>query len=492
MSKGNTSPKNKQATIASNEFKMPPKALEAEGAVLGAILLERDAIDRVIDILTPDTFYSESNKLVFKAILNLYAENAAIETITVMNKLKKNGDLEAIGGAYYLTKLTGPVVSSANIELHARIIQQKFIKRQMAQLSSQIHNASYDESQDDLDVIELAEKEIFKITNGLHKRKYATIEGLMVDFFKRTEALRANESDLVGVPTGFPRLDTITHGWRPTDLIILAARPSVGKTAFAINLARNAATHPDKPTKVAIFSLEMSAAQLVDRLVSMSTDIPLDYILTGKMDDSTMQRLYQKGTQSVAKIPIFIDDTGGINIFELRGKARTLVKKEGVGMIIIDYLQLMSGVSGDKAINSREQEISHISRNLKALAKELSIPIIALSQLSRKIEERKVKDPMLSDLRESGAIEQDADLVMFLHRPEYYGVTADEHGESTKGTTLLNIAKHRNGILETVTLRANLSIQKFFQEEAMYRPSQPPPGSGNWKSVNQEDDYSPF
>jgi replicative DNA helicase len=495
MSKGNTSKRQRPAEYVSNALiKVPPKSLEAEAAVLGAILLERDAIDRVIEIVSPDSFYSEAHKCIYKAIMQIYGENGVVDTITVMDKLTANGELETIGGPYYLVQLTKPVADTAHIEKHAMIIQQKYVKRSMGVLGAELHNASFDESIDDLEVIEIAEREISKIVNHMDKKNYANMSSLMVEFAKRTEALRANETDLVGVPTGFPALDRVTHGWRKTDLIILAARPSVGKTAFAINLARNAATHPTKPTKVGMFSLEMSKGQLVDRLVSMSSKIFLDKIITGRLNETDMSALYNKGIALVSNMPIFIDDTGGLNIFELRAKARRMVKKEKVGLIIIDYLQLMSGISTDKSINSRENEISHISRNLKALAKELDIPIIALSQLSRKVEERKVKEPMLSDLRESGAIEQDADMVMFLYRPEYYGINADEQGESTKGATYLDIAKHRNGALETIALRANLAIQEFTQDDTtMYRPALPA-AAPEWKKLERddEDEHSPF
>ncbi|MBS1565967.1 MAG: DnaB-like helicase C-terminal domain-containing protein, partial [Bacteroidetes bacterium] len=297
------------------------------------------------------------------------------------------------------------------------------------------------------------------------------------------EDMRHKNEDITGVPTGFPTLDSVTYGWQSTDLIILAARPAVGKTAFALNLARNAAMHPTKPTAVAIFNLEMSAGQLVQRSLSAESEIMLEKIARGKLEEYEMKQLYTKGINRLSDAKIFIDDTAALNVFELRAKCRRLKNKHNIGLIIIDYLQLMSG-GGDKNTN-REQEISSISRNLKTLAKELQVPIIALSQLSRAVESRKEgnKMPQLSDLRESGAIEQDADMVMFLYRPEYYEITQNEMGESNKGETHVRIAKHRNGSLETVKLRALLHIQKFVEDEADNGGG----GGGNWKPVSSDD-----
>ena len=299
---------------------------------------------------------------------------------------------------------------------------------------------------------------------------------------QRIEDLRHKNDDISGVPSGFSSLDRITYGWQPTDLIILAARPSVGKTAFALNLARNAALHPTKSTPIAFFSLEMSASQLVQRILSAESEIWLEKISRGKLEEHEMKQLYAKGIQRLAQAPIFIDDSAALNIFELRAKCRRLKNKHNVGLIIIDYLQLMSG-TGDNRNGNREQEISKISRDLKGLAKELQVPIIALSQLSREVEKRKEgnKMPQLSDLRESGAIEQDADMVMFLYRPEYYDITANEFGESNKGETHVRIAKHRNGSLETIKLRALLHIQKFIDDEGSDFNGLPP--GGNWKPV---------
>jgi len=306
---------------------------------------------------------------------------------------------------------------------------------------------------------------------------------VLVKTIQRIEDLRHKNEDVTGVPSGFSSLDRVTYGWQSTDLIILAARPAVGKTAFALNLARNAALHPRKSTPVALFSLEMSAGQLVQRILAAESEIWLEKIARGKLEEHEMKQLYARGIQRLAQAPLFIDDTPALNIFELRAKCRRLKNKHNIGLIIIDYLQLMSGTGENRNAN-REQEISNISRNLKALSKELSVPIIALSQLSREVEKRGAKDgtrmPQLSDLRESGAIEQDADLVMFLYRPEYYDITTNEMGESNRGETLVRIAKHRNGMLETIKLRALLHIQKFVEDDGgNYGPGLP----GNWKPV---------
>jgi len=305
-----------------------------------------------------------------------------------------------------------------------------------------------------------SETKMFNITNNYLKKNYDDIGTVLAKTITRIDELRNKKEDISGVPSGFPTLDRVTYGWQPTDLIILAARPSVGKTAFALNLARNAALHPTKPTAVGFFSLEMSSSQLVQRILSAESDILLEKISRGKLEDYEMQQLYSKGVNRLSQANIFIDDTAALNIFEFRAKARRLVNKHNVGLIIIDYLQLMSG-SGDRNTN-REQEISTISRSLKALAKELQIPIIALSQLSRAVESRKEsKVPQLSDLRESGAIEQDADMVMFIYRPEYYEINTNEMGDSNKGETHIRIAKHRNGSLENIKLKAILSVQRF-------------------------------
>ncbi len=440
--------------------KVPPQAKELEEAILGAVMLEKAAFDNVIEIIQSECFYVDSHQRIFKACERLAEKNMPIDMLTVVENLKANEELDLVGGAFYISKLTMAVTSSANIITHGRILLEKFIQRKLIEISGEIINNAYIESTDVFDLLDEAEQKIFNITNNYLKKDYDDIGGALAKAITRIDKLRQEKNEISGVPSGFPSMDKVTYGWQPSDLIILAARPSVGKTAFALNLIRNAALHPTNPTPVAFFSLEMSSAQLVQRILSAESEIKLEKISRGNLEDYEYQQLQTKGIQRLEQAPIFIDDTAALNIFEFRAKARRLVNKSKVGLIVIDYLQLMSG-SGDRNSN-REQEISTISRNLKVLAKELNIPIIALSQLSRAVESRKEsKIPQLSDLRESGAIEQDADMVMFIYRPEYYEMQNEPSGEVIQGETLIKIAKHRNGSLETVHLRARLDIQKF-------------------------------
>ncbi len=462
--------------------KIPPQAKDLEEAILGAIMLEKSAFDTVIEILKPECFYVDAHQKIYKAMQGLAIKSLPIDLLTVVEELKFREELEFVGGPYAVTKLTNSVVSSANIEAHARIVLQKFIQRELIRISGEIIGDAYEDSIDVFDMLDDAETKLFEITNNHLRKNFDDIETVLVKTINRIEEMRNRHDEITGVPTGFPSLDKLTYGWQPTDLIILAARPSVGKTAFALNLARTAALHPTKPTAVGFFSLEMSSSQLVQRILSAESEIWLEKIARGKLEEHEMKQLYKKGIDRLSKAPIFIDDSAALNIFELRAKCRRLKNKHNIGIIIIDYLQLMSG-SADRNSN-REQEISKISRDLKGLAKELQVPIIALSQLSREVEKRKEgnKIPQLSDLRESGAIEQDADMVMFLYRPDYYDVTTNEMGESNKGETYVKIAKHRNGSLDTIKLKAELHIQRFIEEEGGgdFNPNL---GAGNWKPV---------
>ena len=470
--------------------KVPPQAKDLEEAVLGAIMLEKSAFDNVVEILKPECFYVDAHQRIFRSFQSLAQKSLPIDILTVVEELKMKEELDMVGGPYAITKLTNMVVSTANIEAHARIILQKFIQRELIRISGEIIGDAYEDSTDVFDLLDESESKMFNITNNYLKKNFDDIGTVLVKTIQRIDDLRNKQEDISGVPTGFPSMDRVTFGWQPTDLIILAARPAVGKTAFALNLIRSAALHPTKPTPVAFFSLEMSSAQLVQRILSAESGIMLEKISRGKLEDYEMQQLYSKGVQRLSDAPIYIDDTAALNIFEFRAKARRLVNKHKVGLIVIDYLQLMSG-TGDRNSN-REQEISRISRDLKSLAKELSVPIIALSQLSRAVETRKEsKMPQLSDLRESGAIEQDADMVMFLYRPEYYEINTNEQGESNRGETHVRIAKHRNGSLETIKLRALLHIQKFVEEDSNDfgesgrngGSSGGPQGGGNWKPL---------
>jgi len=462
--------------------KLPPQAKDLEEAVLGAIMLEKGAFDTTVEILKPECFYVDAHQRIFKSMQGLAQKNQPIDILTVTEELRSREELEMIGGPYYVTRLTNAVVSSANIEAHARIILQKFIQRELIRISGEIIGDAYEDSTDVFDLLDDAESKLFEITNNHLRKNFDTIDSVLVKTIQRIEDLRHKNEDVSGVPSGYPSLDRVSYGWQNTDLIILAARPAVGKTAFALNLARNAALHASKPTPVAFFSLEMSAGQLVQRILAAESEIWLEKISRGKLEEHEMKQLYARGIQRLAQAPIFIDDTPALNIFELRAKCRRLKNKHNIGLIILDYLQLMSGTVDNRNSN-REQEISTISRNLKALAKELNIPIIALSQLSREVEKRKEgnKMPQLSDLRESGAIEQDSDMVMFLYRPEYYDITTNEMGENNRGETHVRIAKHRNGSLETIKLKALLHIQKFVEDSGGDFTGVGLPG--NWKPV---------
>jgi replicative DNA helicase len=443
--------------------KVPPQSKELEEAVLGAIMLEKNAFDTAIEILKPECFYSEAHQRIFAAMRRLADKSSPVDILTVVEELKTQDELDMVGGPFYVTKLTNSVVSAANIEAHARIILQKFIQRELIRISGEIISDAYEDTTDIFDLLDSAESKLFEITDNHLRQNFEGVDSLIVKTIKRIEELRNKSDEMTGVPSGYKSLDAITYGWQPSDLIILAARPSVGKTAFALNLARNAALHPTKPVPVAIFSLEMSSEQIVQRILSAETDIHLEKISRGRLENYEFHQL-NSSVAKLAKAPIFIDDTPALNIFELRAKCRRLKGRHDVGLIIVDYLQLMSS-SNDNRNGNREQEISKISRDLKALAKELHVPVIALSQLSREVEKRKDsnKMPQLSDLRESGAIEQDADLVMFLYRPEYYEITANEMGESVLGETHVRIAKHRNGALDNIKLKMLHKVQKFIE-----------------------------
>jgi len=458
--------------------KIPPQDLEAEKAVLGAIMVEKRALAEVTDLLSPEKFYREGHQIIYRAILSLDSRGADIDEITVVGELKRMESLDAVGGAYHLVELTKGVASSANIASHARQIVECWMAREVIRVGGEMVQAGYEDTQDPFELLDKAEKGISAIMDSNDRGKITPVSASMVRFLQRLEKLRAQDSAMTGIPAGYGGIDNITHGWQDTDLIILAARPAVGKTALALNLARHAALRCNVPT--AFFSLEMSEGQLMQRLVSAETGIWLDSIKTGRINDEQLAYMYKHGLDTIAEAPLFIDDTPALNIFELRAKCRRLKNKHRLGFIILDYLQLMGGTAGKGA--NREQEISQISRSLKALAKELQVPLIALSQLSRAVESRTDKTPVLADLRESGAIEQDADMVMFMYRPEYYGVMTDENGGSVKGETHIKIAKHRNGSLDTVKLIAKLEIQRFegFDELSVG----PAPVKTMWKPVN--------
>jgi len=450
----------KTTIINLEKGKLPPQVLDLEEAVLGAMMIDKKGVDDVIDILQPDAFYKDAHKHIFEAIIQLFTETQPIDLLTVSAQLKKNGKLELAGGDFYLIQLTQKIASSAHIEFHSRIILQKFIQRSLIRISSEIIEASYDETTDVFDLLDQAESKLYEVTQGNIKRSSETAQSLVLQAKKRIEEI-AKQEGLSGVETGFTNLDKLTSGWQPSDLIIIAARPAMGKTAFVLSMARNIAIDFGHP--VALFSLEMASVQLITRLISSETGLSSEKLRTGKLEPHEWEMLSTK-VKNLEKAPLFIDDTPSLSIFDLRAKCRRLVSQHGIKIIIVDYLQLMTAGGNGKGGGNREQEISTISRNLKALAKELNVPVIALSQLSRAVETRgSSKRPLLSDLRESGAIEQDADIVSFLYRPEYYKIDEwdDDEASPTTGQAEIMIAKHRNGGIENVRLKFIGHLGKF-------------------------------
>lgn len=441
--------------------KVPPQAIDLEEAVLGALMLEKDALTNVIDILRSETFYKDNHKEIYASIVDLFNNSEPVDLLTVTNHLRKKGKLEFVGGAYYITELTSKVNSAAHIEYHARIIIEKAIKRELIRIASEVHRESYEDTVDVFSLLDKTEQSLFEISEISIRKNYSDMRSIMHEAIVELEKKKNQADGLTGVPTGFTALDRITSGWQKSDMVIIAARPGMGKTAFIVSAMRNAAVDFNKP--VAIFSLEMSSIQLVNRLISAEAELESDKIKKGNLEDYEWEQLIHK-TAKLSEAPIFIDDTPALTILELRAKARKLVAQHNVELIIVDYLQLMSGDTSKSggAGGNREQEIASISRSLKNIAKELNIPIIALSQLSRAVETRGGdKRPQLSDLRESGSIEQDADMVLFLYRPEYYGINADEEGNNIQGVGEVIIAKHRNGSLDTARLKFIGKFTKF-------------------------------
>ncbi len=449
----------KASVFSLQKGKLPPQAVDLEEVVLGAMMIDKKGVDEVIDILQPESFYKESHQLIFNAIISLFEKQEPIDIKTVSFQLKKDGNLNSVGGDYYLIELSQKVSSSAHIEFHSRIILQKFIQRKLISISNDIIEESYDETSDVFDLLDKAESKIYDISQRNLKKNTQSAEDLVIAAKKKIEEISKKEG-LSGIASGFGEIDRLTSGWQPSDLIIVAARPGMGKTAFTLSMARNISVENNMP--VAFFSLEMSAIQLITRLISSETGLNSEKLRTGKLEKFEWELLNVKVT-NLENAPLYIDDTPSLSIFELRAKARRLSSQFGIKLIVVDYLQLMTLGSSQKSGN-REQEISTISRNLKALAKELDIPIIALSQLSRAVELRGgTKRPILSDLRESGAIEQDADIVSFLYRPEYYKIDEwdDEERSPALGQAEFIVAKHRNGGLSSIKLKFINSLGKF-------------------------------
>lgn len=447
--------------------KIQPQALEFEAAVLGACLIEQDAIGEVSDILEPESFYDQRHQIIFATIKKLAAEDKPIDLLTVTDQLRSDKNLDKVGGPYYIAELSEKILSSAHIEYHANIIAGKALARKLISYTSKIREMAFDDGQDMAELMQKAEGELFELSKQNLKKEFTQIDPVIDEAYKLLQIAANREDGLSGLSSGFDALDEVTSGWQKSDLIIIAARPAMGKTAFVLSMCKNMAVNNKIP--VAMFSLEMSNVQLVNRLITNVCEIPGDKIKSGKLLPHEWNQLDYK-LKELYGAKLYIDDTPSLSVFELRTKARRLVREHGVKIIVIDYLQLMN--ASGMSYNSRQEEVSTISRSLKGLAKELNIPIIALSQLNRGVESRvgvgndqnsnsNSKRPLLSDLRESGAIEQDADLVCFIHRPEYYKIYKDDQGHSTKGMAEIIIAKHRNGAVTDVKLRFESEYAKF-------------------------------
>lgn len=467
-----------EAPAESPTGKLPPHDTELEEVVLGALMLEKDAYSNVADILTPDTFYDPNNAKIFEAISTLGLNQRPIDMRTVTDQLRSDGNLKEIGGAVRIAELTSQVYSAANIEYHAKILAQKFLARRLITFSSKVSEGAFDEGNDVEDLLQQAEGQLFDIAQNHMKREVTPIDPVLTQAIEQINAARESKTGLSGLQTGFTELDKMTSGWQNSNLIIIAARPAMGKTAFALTMAKNMAIDYNIP--VGLFTLEMANVELVKRLISNIGELDGHQIKSGQVSPEEWDRLNSR-LNSVYNSPLYLDETAGLSITELRTKARRLVRERGVKIIMIDYLQLMNA-TGLK-LGSREQEVSTISRSLKALAKELEIPIIALSQLNRSTETREDKRPVLSDLRESGAIEQDADIVCFIHRPEYYTKsTEDKDGNDIRGLAQLIVAKHRSGAVGDVKLRFVGKYARFENWDEGYQLMQQAFGSSSQES----------
>lgn len=427
------------------EGRVPPQAVDVEKSVLGAMLIDKEAVSKALELLDSSSFYSPVHQKLYKAMTSLFEKDEPIDAVTLVEELRRRGELNPAEDPLYVTELTMHVTSSANVEYHARIVLEKALLRSLITTSSEVATRAFNDAEDALDLLDDAEAKIFQISERRLKKSFTPIKRALQDTFEVLQEIHGKHSGITGAPTGFPDLDNLTGGFQDSDLIIVAGRPSQGKTALALSIARNAALHPQKRVGVGIFSIEMAERQLVIRLLSAEAKVNAHSLRTGRLPDDKWKNL-SRVVGKLAEAKIFIDDTPGLGILELRAKARRLKAEHGIGMVIVDYLQL---IQGPKSAESREREISMISRSLKALAKELNLPVVALSQLNRAVENRPDRRPLLADLRESGAIEQDADVVLFVHRPETYGITDikdDELGTiSTEGIAEIIIGKQRNG-----------------------------------------------
>lgn len=455
-----------QTPIDNTYGHLQPQALEIERMVLGALMIDKDAFSIVSEIIRPETFYEPRHQKIFLAIRTLNMDEKPVDIMTVVEELKHEGTLDSIGGAEYIIELSSRVASSAHIEYHAHILAQKFLARQLISFASRVETNAFDETLDIDAVMQKAEGELFEISQKNMKQDYTQIDPVITLAVETLQKASANKGGLTGVPSGYTKLDEKTSGWQPSDLVIIAGRPAMGKTSLALSIAKNIAVDYREP--IAFFSLEMSNVQLVQRLMSNVCEIPGNKILNGQLTADEWERL-DKNLRQLTGAPIYVDDTPGLSVFELRTKARRLVREKGVKVIMIDYLQLMN--ANGMRFGNRQEEVSTISRSLKGLAKELNIPILALSQLNRTVENREGlegKRPQLSDLRESGAIEQDADLVLFVHRPEYYRIFKDEKGNDLHGKAQVIIAKHRKGGMGDILLDFKGEFTRFQNPEDSY------------------------
>ena len=441
------------------EERVPPQNIEAEQAVLGAMLIDKEAIAKATELLSADDFYREAHRVIFSAMLELYNKNEAVDMVTVTEILKRDNKLEDIGGIAYITSLANVVLTAANVKYHAEIVAEKSVLRQLVRVSTEIAAMGYEANDDVGTLLDTAESRILEISNRKKKNDFTAINDILMDSVQSIESLLQNKGGLTGLPAGFADLDKLTSGLHPSDFIILAARPSMGKTALALNIVQNVALRAHKviggePRSVAFFSLEMSKEQLVNRMLCAEAGIDSQRLRVGEMHDEDWTHLWD-ACDTMSRAKIYIDDTAGITAMDMRSRARRLKAEHGLDLIVVDYLQLMQGSGKRNNSGDRQQEVSEISRSLKALARELDVPVLALSQLSRSVEARQVKRPMLSDLRESGSLEQDADIVAFLYREDYYNPeTENKHTE-------LIIAKHRNGPVDTVNLFFHKQFTKF-------------------------------
>ena len=433
--------------------RVPPQNIEAEQAVLGAMMLEREAIARAIDIIYPDDFYRESHRLIYSAMQELFSKNEAVDIVTIVEILRRTDKLEQAGGVAYVTALANSVPTAANLLYHARIVEEKSLLRKLINTATNIAGMGYEANEEIAVIMDKAERQILEVSGRRTNQEFAYIKDILFDVFDKVQDLYSSKGGITGLSTGFKDLDKLTSGLQPSDLILIAARPSMGKTAFVLNIAQHVAVREKKP--VAFFSLEMSKEQLVQRMLCAESPIDAQRLRIGELEDRDWKKLVEAADR-LSAAPIFIDDTPGISVMEMRSKARRLKIEHDLKLVIIDYLQLMQGgVSGHRSEN-RQQEISEISRFLKGLARELRVPVIALSQLSRGVESRQNKKPLLSDLRESGSLEQDADIVAFLYREDYYDTETEN-----KNITDVIIAKHRNGPIDSVKLFFHKQFTKF-------------------------------